>query len=250
MGLPALEDLAYNAANLKLNIHVLTMLSVFGTIFLGRSLEGALLLLLFAAAGLLEDRLSMAARGDLNKLFTSAPSHALVVEDLNCLEDAQSLPVNELPVGTLMVVKAGEQVPLDGVVVSGGALVSMELITGESMPVGKGVGDELPAGSENHAGLDRPPDHGGPEAPPAAPSAPAPVHRPLQQDRALLQPRHRGRAALVRADRVRPHRLFVPGGRLPHRLGALRHGHGPRRLRRRDRGYRAPGGARARRPRP
>jgi len=153
MGLPALEDLAYNAANLKLNIHVLTMLSVFGTIFLGRSLEGALLLLLFAAAGLLEDRLSMAARGDLNKLFTSAPSHALVVEDLNCLEDAQSLPVNELPVGTLMVVKAGEQVPLDGVVVSGGALVSMELITGESMPVGKGVGDELPAGSENHDGV-------------------------------------------------------------------------------------------------
>jgi heavy metal translocating P-type ATPase len=153
MGLPALEDLAYNAANLKLNIHVLTMLSVFGTIFLGRPLEGALLLLLFAAAGLLEDQLSMAARGDLNKLFTSAPSHALVVEDLNCLEAAQSLPVDDLPVGTLTVVKAGEQVPLDGVVVSGGALVSMELITGESMPVGKGVGDELPAGSENHDGV-------------------------------------------------------------------------------------------------
>ena len=153
MGLPALEDLAYNAASLKLNIHVLTMLSVFGTIFLGRPLEGALLLLLFAAAGLLEDKLSMAARGDLKKLFESTPSHALVVEDLGSLEKARSRPVDELPVGTLMVVKAGEQVPLDGEVASGGALVSMEHITGESMPLGKGVGDELPAGSRNHDGV-------------------------------------------------------------------------------------------------
>ena len=157
MGVPALEDLLYNIAMLDVNIHVLTMLAVFGTIFLGRPLEGALLLLLFEAATLIEAKLTVAAKGDLQSLVDSAPSEAAVVtmlpSGLPDLASVEERPTSELAVGTFMLVKAGEHVPLDGRVAYGDAQVSMQHITGEALPVSKGPGDALPAGAQNHDGV-------------------------------------------------------------------------------------------------
>jgi len=53
-----------------------------------------------------------------------------------------------VPVGSKILVRAGEQVPIDGEVVSGSAMVNLEHITGESLPVTKRVGDDVPAGGE------------------------------------------------------------------------------------------------------
>jgi len=65
----------------------------------------------------------------------------------------REVPVEQVVVGDLTVVRAGERVPLDGRIVEGRAAVDQSLLTGESLPVEKGVGDSLPGGAVNRDGL-------------------------------------------------------------------------------------------------
>ena len=69
LGVPAFIDVCYNLAAFKVDIHVLTLLAVFGTVVIGSPLEGALLLLLFETAYIIEGRLTSAAKGDLVSLM-------------------------------------------------------------------------------------------------------------------------------------------------------------------------------------
>ena len=155
-GTPEFVNLAYDLAAGRVNIHVLTILAVLGTILLGCAMEGALLLVLFAAAHFVENRLTLHARGDLKALWGTVPTTAEMVTmnadgnpDLGSLRE---VPAADVDVGTMIFVKAGHQVPLDGVVVHGSALVSIQHITGEALPVMKRYGDEIPAGAMNTDG--------------------------------------------------------------------------------------------------
>ncbi len=80
MGVPAFLDVAYNLAALKVNIHVLTMLAVLGSVVIGSPLEGGLLLVLFESAHMIEGRLTKAAKGNLAALFEGAPKVATTVD--------------------------------------------------------------------------------------------------------------------------------------------------------------------------
>ena len=90
-----------------------------GTVVLGCALEGGLLLALFATAGVLEAQLAGSARGDLKALWASVPKTANAVVLLrDGSPDLSSLRVvaaGQMPVGSFCLVRAGEQVPLDGV---------------------------------------------------------------------------------------------------------------------------------------
>ena len=156
-GTPEFVDVTYELAVGNVNIHVLTTLAVFGTVLLGCAMEGALLLVLFALAHFVEDRLTLHARGDLKALWGTVPTTADVVQlladgtpDLTTLRE---MPAADVDVGTMIFVKAGQQVPLDGMVVHGSALVSIQHITGEALPVMKRYGDEIPAGAMNTDGV-------------------------------------------------------------------------------------------------
>ena len=78
-GTPEFVNLAYDLAAGRVNIHVLTILAVLGTILLGCAMEGALLLVLFAAAHFVENRLTLHARGDLKALWGTVPTTAEMV---------------------------------------------------------------------------------------------------------------------------------------------------------------------------
>jgi heavy metal translocating P-type ATPase len=156
-GTPEFVDVTYELAVGNVNIHVLTTLAVLGTVLLGCAMEGALLLVLFASAHFVEDRLTSHARGDLKALWGTVPTTADVVtlnsDGVPDISSIREVPAADVEIGTTIFVKAGQQVPLDGVVVHGSALVSIQHITGEALPVMKRYGDEIPAGAMNTDGV-------------------------------------------------------------------------------------------------
>jgi Zn2+/Cd2+-exporting ATPase len=157
-GTPEFVDVLYEVARGNINVHVLTTLAVFGTVLLGCAFEGALLLVLFASAHYVEDRLTQHARGDLKALWKTVPPFANVVDIDGATGDPiegsqRKMRASEVPVGSYCYVKAGTQVPLDGIVVHGSARVSIQHITGEALPVRRRIGDEIPAGAMNIDGV-------------------------------------------------------------------------------------------------
>ena len=155
-GLPAAMALLLDIVALRIDTHVLMNLAVIGTLVAGLPLEGALLLVLFQTSHAVEHMLTEKAQGSLKTLFDSIPDHADVIElkedgspDLSTMRHAECADVR---VGEVVLVKPGCQVPLDGVIVQGQALVSAEHITGESVPVLKRPGSPVPAGSLCHDG--------------------------------------------------------------------------------------------------
>jgi Zn2+/Cd2+-exporting ATPase len=143
---------AWSAARaLSLDINVLMVLAVVGAIAIGEWSEAAAVTFLFAAAQWLETRSMERVRHAIGALVDQVPTEALVRR--NGVEDRR--PVDDLVVGDIVVVRPGERLPLDGVVVAGESEVDQSPITGESMPVEKRVGAEVFAGTVNgHGGLD------------------------------------------------------------------------------------------------
>lgn len=155
VGIPELAGVLPQAARGDIDTHVLTSAAVLGALILGCAVEGALLLSLFATAHLVEERVTQHAQGDLRCLWESVPAQAnLITSDPNAdavepgAASVTCVEAESVPIGSLVLIRAGEQVPMDGDVVSGTAMVSLERITGESLPVTKRPGDEVPAGGQ------------------------------------------------------------------------------------------------------
>ena len=131
-----------------LDINVLMLVAVAGAIALGEFSEGASVVFLFALAQLLEARAMERARGAIRALMDLAPPEALVkrggAEVRTRVEDVR--------VGELIVVRPGEKIPLDGLVRAGESWVNQAPVTGESVPVEKGPGVEVFAGTINGRG--------------------------------------------------------------------------------------------------
>jgi Cd2+/Zn2+-exporting ATPase len=135
----------------RLDIHVLMMIAVAGAIALGEWAEGASVVFLFALAQALETRAMARARGAIRALMDLAPAEALVRRAGGEL----TLPVDDVRIGDVIVIRPGEKIPLDGVVRAGESHVNQAPITGESLPVEKTPGDEVFAGAINgRAALD------------------------------------------------------------------------------------------------
>jgi Cd2+/Zn2+-exporting ATPase len=150
-GLYSARRALHAARSLALDINVLMLVAVAGAMALGQWGEAASVVFLFALAQLLEARAMDRARGAIRALMDLAPATATVrrggVE--------QPLPVDEVAVGDVVIVKPGEKIPLDGRVVNGTSHVNQAPVTGESLPVEKGRGDEVFAGTINgRAALD------------------------------------------------------------------------------------------------
>ena len=132
----------------RLDIHVLMMVAVIGAVALGEWAEAASVVFLFALAQLLESRAMERARGAIRALMELAPADALV---RGCCGDSR-VPVDQVRVGDLVIVKPGEKIPLDGTVRAGVSYVNQAPITGESLPVEKAAGADVFAGAINGRG--------------------------------------------------------------------------------------------------
>ncbi|KAG6543160.1 hypothetical protein Mapa_015409 [Marchantia paleacea] len=157
---PAGIDAAIDIAGGRVNIHVLMAVAAFASCFMGNALEGGLLLAMFSLSHLAEDYFTERALGDVKALKESNPESALVLEpfDLKSPPPLSSIPykktqVSLVQIGSYLLVKAGETVPVDGEVWQGRAKVTVEHLTGEAQPVEKRVGDSIPGGARSLDGV-------------------------------------------------------------------------------------------------
>ncbi|BCW96369.1 MAG: cation-translocating P-type ATPase [Fimbriimonadales bacterium] len=134
------------------NIYLLMTLASAGALALGKWGEAAVVLTLYALAELLEQRAAERSERSLRAALTIAPAEATVQSPDGAW---QVVPVAQIRVGQRVRIKPGERVPIDGVVRAGASAVDQSPITGESLPVEKGAGDMVYAGSLNlHGSLE------------------------------------------------------------------------------------------------
>jgi len=135
-------------ASRVLDINALMTIAATGALLIGEYGEAAAVVFLFALGNALESYTMERSRRSIRALMRIAPATAPVLREGRELV----LPVGEIGVGEVIVVRPGDRVALDGVVVTGRSAVDQAPITGESIPIEKQVGSELFAGSINGEG--------------------------------------------------------------------------------------------------
>lgn len=133
----------------KLGIALLMTMSATGAVFLGFVQEAAALAFLYSIAEALEDRAMDRARHGLRALLKLVPETVIISDD----QRPRTIPVKDLRVGHLMILKPGERIATDGIILSGHSSLDTSAITGESMPVEVYPGTEVSAGSINGSGM-------------------------------------------------------------------------------------------------
>jgi Cd2+/Zn2+-exporting ATPase len=148
-GVPLTIRKAWHALRVRsLDINVLMLVAAAGAVVLGEWSEAASVVFLFALAQALEARTLERARTAVRALLDLTPAEALVRDDMG----DRRIAVDLITPGAIIVVKPGEKIPLDGDVVAGISAVNQAPVTGESLPVDKGPGDEVFAGTINGRG--------------------------------------------------------------------------------------------------
>lgn len=142
-GLKALRDRT-------LDVDLLMVVAAIGAAAIGQVLDGALLIVIFATSGALEALATARTADSVRGLLDLAPSTATRVLDGGREE---TVPTDRLAVGDIILVRPGERVAADGQVLDGASDVDQAGITGEPLPVAKGEGDEVFAGTLNGTGV-------------------------------------------------------------------------------------------------
>jgi cation-transporting ATPase G len=132
----------------RLGVGLLMTIAAAGAVLLGHFGETAALAFLFSIAETLEDRAMDRARQGLRALLSLIPETARVSRP----SGEETIPAAAVRVSDVLVVGTGERVATDGVVVTGRSWVDTSAITGESIPMEVGPGDEVMAGSVNGSG--------------------------------------------------------------------------------------------------
>jgi heavy metal translocating P-type ATPase len=128
-------------------VDAIALVSMAGALALGEYLAGAVIALMLAGGNALEERAGTRARRELTALVERAPRIATVLDG----NQANGVPVEEVQVGDLVLVRAGEVLPVDGVVETDQAVVDEAALTGESLPVLFHRGDSVRSGTLNAA---------------------------------------------------------------------------------------------------
>lgn len=132
------------------DMNLLMTVAVLGATVIGEWLEAGMVVFLFSVALLLEHWSVDRARRAISALLELAPPTALVMPADG--GEPEERPVETVPMGSQVVVRPGDRIPLDGQVLTGRSSVNQAPITGESAPVPKGPGDEVYAGTINLEG--------------------------------------------------------------------------------------------------
>ena len=136
------------ARTFAFDMNFLMTLAVVGAMVIGRWEEAAVVTVLFAFALQLESYSMEKTRNAIRSLMELSPPTARVVRNSSEVEE----PVDRVSIGEHVLIKPGERVPLDGEVISGSSHVNQAPITGESVPVERGIGTHVFAGSINGKG--------------------------------------------------------------------------------------------------
>ena len=140
-GMQALFKLRFSSINL------LMVIAVVGAFYLGEYPEAAVVITLYVLGEKLEDIGIERSKSALDKLVSSMPKTVLMKGA------TQPVPIDKVPVGSVVIVKPGEMIPLDGVVVDGQSAVDEATITGEPLPKDKRANDKVFGGTLNKQGV-------------------------------------------------------------------------------------------------
>ncbi len=132
----------------RLDVNLLMLLSALGAAVIGHAEEGATLLFLFSLSNALQNLAMERTRQAIRRLLDLRPRVARRLRE----GKEETIPIEAIAVGDHLLVRPGERIPADGVVVEGFSAVDESLLTGESMPVPKGPGDPVFEGTLNGHG--------------------------------------------------------------------------------------------------
>ena len=114
------------------------------------SYDAAAMLVTFVLFGhWMEMRSRRGSADALNALLRLAPSQANVIRPTG---EVETVPVEQVQVGDLLLLRPGEKVPVDGIVTEGESAIDESMVTGESLPVSKQQGSEVIGGTVNGSG--------------------------------------------------------------------------------------------------
>ncbi|MBZ7923828.1 cadmium-translocating P-type ATPase [Ensifer adhaerens] len=150
VGLLPIARRAFAAATMgtPFSIEMLMAIAAVGAVFIGATEEAAMVVLLFLIGELLEGVAAGKARASIQSLTALVPKSAFVERDGRLDE----VPAETLSVGAVILVRPGDRIPADGVVLSGESAVDEAPVTGESTPVRKEADDTVVAGTVNGSG--------------------------------------------------------------------------------------------------
>ena len=134
--------------NRQITVDVFVAIALIASLVTGQFRSAAVIVFIMAVAGALESYTLDKTRGSIRNLLDLTPKMASVRQD----KDEVMIPVSEVQKGDIVVVRPGERIPVDGVVVAGISSVNQAPVTGESIPVEKTIGDEVYSGTLNEVG--------------------------------------------------------------------------------------------------
>lgn len=135
--------------NKTINEKFLVTISTIGAYLLGETHEGLMVIFLYEIGKMLESKAVNKSRNSVAELMN-------IKEETSNLKDNNKIkvvPTTEIKVGDIIVVKEGERVPLDGIVVKGETMLDTSALTGESLPVSVSTSDNVLSGSINKGGI-------------------------------------------------------------------------------------------------
>ncbi|HWI46913.1 MAG TPA: heavy metal translocating P-type ATPase [Rummeliibacillus sp.] len=145
----AKEGVEESIAHKELNVEFLMILAAIGSAIIGYWTEGAILIFIFAVSGALETYAMNKSHKEISALMNLQPEEAWLIKENG---ETERVAVTSLQLGDHLLIKPGERVPTDGVIIEGATSIDEAAITGESIPVTKLVGADVFAGTVNMTG--------------------------------------------------------------------------------------------------
>ena len=143
---PLMRKAFLSIKTLSLDINILMLIAIVGTLAINDWLEGAGVVYVFSLAEALQEFCMHKVQRTISGLMLKAPQVAILASTGECIR------VEEVPLGTVIAIRPGELIPLDGKVLTGRAAVDESSVSGESVPVEKTVGAKVYSGTVNQNG--------------------------------------------------------------------------------------------------
>jgi len=138
----------------RVNMELSMVIAIIASLLLLQFLSSIVITLFALFSEFIEEFIVEKGRRNIELLYKKAPKEALVKRNQNDIESiltktAEEIPVEEVKIGNIVIVREGDAIPIDGQILAGSSTIDQSTITGESMPVEKTVGDFVFAGTIN-----------------------------------------------------------------------------------------------------
>ena len=148
-GLPIVRGAVQGLLSRQVNVDELVSLAIVASMLQGEFLTAAVISFIMTLGSLVEEAVSESARRSIQALARMTPEKATLLSE----GGERVVPISEVQVGDQLLIKPGERIPVDGIIVSGVAAVDESSVTGESIPRTRKQGDQVLAGSLDYNGV-------------------------------------------------------------------------------------------------